>query len=70
MEPVSPRADSGRYFIATNSQVANYADKLEKRRMALLVLSIALAALFGAKAISKSGVPVISNMTPELFDFF
>ncbi|QJF51838.1 hypothetical protein [Roseobacter ponti] len=68
MKYVSSEVASGHSLTSQNPTRHN-AEKLEKRRMALLILTIALAVHLGAKAIGNSGTLVISYLTPELFDF-
>lgn len=47
--------------------VADQAEKLEKRRMGLMVLNIALATYLGSLVIVESGVPLIALIVPEMF---
>jgi len=47
--------------------IADQTEKLEKRRMGLMVLTIAVAAYIGSQAIAESGVPLIVLIGPEVF---
>lgn len=64
------RATSGQQFTNPEPSAPSYIDKLEKRRMALLILIIAITTHLGAKSIGGGAFPVMSYLTPELFDFF
>ena len=70
MKSVSSRGAGRQHFITTDPPSPSHIDKLEKRRMALLILSIAVAAFLGAEVIASARVPAIFYMMPALFDFF
>ena len=46
------------------SSAADHIEKLEKRRMGLMVLTIALVTYLGSMFIVQSGVPLIAFMVP------
>ncbi len=70
MQSESFRVAGVQRLIELDSTATSYIEKLEKRRMALLILITALMAHLGAKVVGGSAVPVISYMTPGSFDFF